>query len=265
MGDRFYGEVSFPLWAEQYLPKVETSRCVSRMVKDGVVTISDNEAKSGLPDVLGDLERIGLPYDGSTAEYFEYPGTKMYGRFAQGGKIDELVVSDSDDHVQAGDIVAMIDEGKSLADIRAWCHKTLVQCAPLTPLLQEITEQDWLAWVNTKAKVFRENVLALKNNGMGLVRSLYMSPFPLEAGLAAPFGDPGLLVTRPKIGWKEVSPMEMDEGERLFPGASFLLVDAKTAGVLIPMHMLASGPVAVVEYLEKISGNVVEPPRLLAS
>ena len=265
MSDRFYGEVSFPLWAEQYLPKVETSRRVNRMIKDGVVTISDDEAKFGLPDVLGDLERIGLPYDGSTAEYFEYPGTKMYGRFAKVGKFDELVVSDGDDHLQAGDIVAMIDEGKSLADIRAWCHKTLDQCAPLTPLLEEIAEQDWLAWVNTKAKVFRENVLALKNNGMGRVRNPYMSPIPLEAGLAAPFGEPGLLVTRPKPGWKEVSPIEMDEGERLFPGTSFLLVDAKTAGVLIPMHMLASGPVAVAEYLEKISGNVAEPPRSLAS
>ncbi len=265
MSDRFYGEVSFPLWADPYLPKVETSRRVSRMVKDGVVTVSDNEAMDGLPDVLGDLRSIGLPYDGSTAEYFEYPGTRMYGRFAQGGKFDDLVVSDGDDHVQAGDIVAMIDEGKPLSDIRGWCQKILDQCAPLAPRLEEITEQDWLAWVNTKAKVFRENVLALKNGGMGVVKNLYMLPFPLEAGLAAPFGDPGLLVTRPKTGWKEVSPMEMDDGERLFPGTNFMMVDAKTAGVLIPMHMLASGPVALVEYLEKISGNVAELPRSLAS
>jgi hypothetical protein len=263
MPDRFYGEVSFPEWACKYLPQdIITDVRLSVLPDDKVVCFEEEEANNGVPWIVADLEALGIPYDGSSSEYFEYKAETKYSRFRDGGKIDELVVTAGDELIQAVDIVAMIGEGKSLEDIRAWCQKTLDQIAPLTPPLEAITEQDYLEWVKSKARIFREHLWALRDEHQVQVGDMYLSIVPdLQAGVQSIYGLPGLLVTRPVAKGRLVANDRMDEGERLFPQRMFFKTDKSTVGAFFPFSAFPTDTMAdavmhATDYLEIITGNV---------
>lgn len=110
MSDRYYGEVAFPEWACKYIPQLREDGCIAKTDDGKTVIFTDEEAKDGIPWICEELNDLNIPYDCRSSEYFEYSAEKIYIRFRDEGKIEQLVVVEDDKMVAAQDVLTMIKE-----------------------------------------------------------------------------------------------------------------------------------------------------------
>lgn len=274
MSDKFYGEVLFPGWAYKYLPGLVDDVRLEVLPDGKTLFYAEKEARNGTPWICDELDTLGIPYNRSSAEYYEYRGERKFCRFRDGGKIEDLVVTDGDELVEAKDILNMIQEGKSLEDVRAWCQKTLDQIQPLNPPIEEISEEDYLAWVEKyKAWVFQDRLKSLRDGRVRDVGDPYVFPdSQMDAGVVTIDGLSGLLVTRPVAKGRLVPGSSLDEAEKAFAYANALFFKLNGAygpvGAFVPFrdgYSIADAVMLVTDRLEILTGNVEEPQRLLAS
>ena len=215
MSDRFYGEVTFPEWACQYIKELDLSLNLEINPDGKSVSYAEEEARNGIPWVCDEFDTLGIPYDRHSAEYFEYRGEQQYTRFRDGGKIDSLVVTDGDELVDAHDVLGMILEGKTLTDLAEWCRTTLDQIKPLSPAIHEITEAEYLNWVNQyKASVFRDNLQRLKSGERDQVGDMYRISADEAQGPLD--GMPGIWIYQDVACGRVVTDSDLDAAERDF-------------------------------------------------
>ncbi|MBU2839446.1 hypothetical protein HF670_07690 [Acidithiobacillus thiooxidans] len=264
MSDKFFDEVVFPEWACKYIPGLVDDARLELLADSKTVSFAEEEARDGVPWVCGEFDALGIPYDRTSAEYYEYRGETKYLRFRQGGKLDELVVTDGDELVEARDILNMIQEGKSLSDVKAWCQKTLDQIAPLTPPLEDISEADYLAWVKEKAWVFQKSVQELREGRREAVGDPYVLPDSgLDVGAVTIDGLSGLLVTRPVVMGRAVTGEMLDQAESRFRSdeCRFFRMGSSygPVGAFVPFRVdkkpIANLTITVTDWLEVMTGN----------
>ena len=215
MSDLFYGEVVFPEWASKYIPALVEDIRLELLPYGKCASYAEEEARNGIPWVCCEFDDLGIPYDRSSAEYYEYKAENQYNRFRDGGKIDSLVVTDGDDLVAAQDILNMINEGKTLTDLAEWCRTTLDQIKPLSPAIHEITEAEYLNWVNQyKASVFRDNLQRLKSGERDQVGDMYRISADEAQGPLD--GMPGIWIYQDVACGRVVTDSDLDAAERDF-------------------------------------------------
>ena len=264
MSDRYYGDVKFPEWAVKYIPGLVDDSCWELLADSKTASFAEEEAKDGIPWICDEFDKLGIPYDRSSAEYYEYRAETQYSRFRKGGKIEELVVTDGDDLVKAKDIVSIIDKGNNLAAIRRWCQDKLDLIAPLTPPIEDISEADYLAWVKEKAWVFQKAVNDLREGRREAVGDPYVLPDSgLDAGAVTIDGLSGLLVTRPVVMGRLVPGELFDRAESAWrsDGCRFFRFRSSfgLGAVFVPFRVdkksIANLIITVTEYLEVLTGN----------
>ncbi|MDX5933766.1 hypothetical protein [Acidithiobacillus thiooxidans] len=264
MSDRYYGEVYFPEWAVKYVLGLKDGSGLELSPDSKTYCFEEDEARDGVPWVCDVFDKLGIPYDCASAEYYEYRGETKYLRFRKGGKLDELVVTDGDELVEARDILNMISEGKSLSDVKAWCQKTLDQIAPLTPPLEQISEADYLAWVKEKAWVFQKSVQELREGRREAVGDPYVLPDSgLDVGTVTIDGLSGLLVTRPVVMGRAVTGEMLDQAESRFRSdeCRFFRMGSSygPVGAFVPFRVdkksIANLTITATDWLEVMTGN----------
>jgi len=264
MSDKFYGEVYFPEWACKYVLGLKGDSGLELSPDSKTYCFEEKEARDGVPWVCDVFDKLGIPYDRTSDEYYEYRKETKYLRFRKGGKLDALFVTDGDELVEARDILNMISEGKSLSDVRDWCQKTLDQIAPLTPPIEDISEADYLNWVKEKAWVFQRSVQELREGRREAVGDPYVLPDSgLDVGTVTIDGLSGLLVTRPVVMGRSVTGEMLDQAESRFRsdecrffrmGSSYGLV-----GAFVPFRVdkkpIANLTITATDWLEVLTGN----------
>jgi hypothetical protein len=111
--------------------------------------------------IIADLVSLGIPFDSSSAEYFEHKAKDDYFRFgAIDGQTEIRSVIDGDQDVPAKDIIELVHRGLTAAEIGKWCTDFLAPSQPLTPPLEEISERDYLEWLSKKDQAFRDRALS---------------------------------------------------------------------------------------------------------
>ena len=261
MSDCFYGAVRFPAWATKYLSKeLDADDCRPELEPSSKVScFEEEEARYGKPWLAADLDRLGIPYDLESSEYFEYKAEKTYFRFRAGGKSEDLVVTDGDELVEAKDIVSMIDKGNNLAAIRRWCQDRLDQIAPLTPPLEEITETDYLEWTTVKAQVWQNNLQRLVNGEK--VASLYEpaeAPILSDDGAAYQYnGKAGLCFFGEIPFGRIVRGDTLDAADNEFQSAQFMLLEAgRQVGAFLDLDSAMANDADVFELAIAIKGRL---------
>ncbi|MEY2335254.1 hypothetical protein [Acidithiobacillus ferrianus] len=237
MSDRFYGAVRFPAWATKYLPKDADDCCMELEPSSKVSCFEEEEARNGKPWLVAELDRLGIPYDLESSEYFEYKAEKTYFRFRAGGKSEDLVVTDGDELVEAKDIVSIIDKGNNLAAIRRWCQDRLDLIAPLTPPLEEITETDYLEWTKNKAQVWQDNLQrVVRGDQVPDLYELAEPPILSDNNTACQYnGKAGLWFFRDVPLGRIVSGEALDVADRAFQYARFMLLGRRQVGAFLDL------------------------------
>ncbi len=258
MSDRFYGAVRFPAWATKFLPKDAEDCCLELEPSSKVSCFEEEEARNGKPWLVAELDRLGIPYDLESSEYFEYKAEKTYFRFRAGGKSEDLVVTDGDELVEAKDIISMIDKGNNLAAIRRWCQDRLDQIAPLTPPLEEITEADYLEWVTNKAHVWQNNLQRLVNGEK--VNYLYEpaeAPILSDDGAAHQYnGKAGLCFFREIPFGRLVRAEALDEADHVFQSAQFMLLERRQVCAFLDLDDALANDSDMFALAEAIKGRL---------
>ncbi len=263
MSDRYYGDVKFPEWAVKYIPGLAHDHGL-KLSDSTTASYAEEEARDGVPWVCDEFDKLSIPYNRSSAEYFEYGAESLYSRFRKGGKTEELVVTDGDDLVAAETIISIIDKGSDLSSIRRWCQAKLDLIAPLTPPIQDISEADYLAWVKEKAWVFQKAVNDLREGRRESVEDPYVLPDSgLDVGAVTIDGLSGLLVARPVAMGHLVADEKFDQAESAWrsDGCRFFKLGSSYGpiAVFVPFRVdkkpIANLTITVTEYLEVMTGN----------
>ena len=195
-------------------------------------------------------------YDSSSAEYFEYKAETIYFRFRDNGTTEEHGVLEGSDRVPAQDIIDLVDNHLTAAEIGKWCRDYIAPFQPLTPPLEEITESDYRAWLDQKAQVFRDHVLAALDGKHVSISRMY-TIHGIEDGENTLFSMPGTVWSKRLQPRVRFSDKQIDEGERLFLGVRFFMagkdrVAAFISPVAISPTDIPGLTMAVTEYLETI-------------
>ena len=258
MSDSFYGDVRFPAWALPFLPEFsqEDNTRLELEPSSKVHFYEEDECEDGEVSIVANLAAMGIPYDSSSAEYFEHKAEKITFRFRDNGMTEEHGVLEGDDHVPAQDIIELVDKGLSAAEIGKWCRDYLAPFQPLTPPLEDITESDYRAWLNQKAQVFRDRVLAALDGKHVSITRLY-TIHGIEDGANTLFSMPGTVFSKRLQPRARVYGKQIDEGERLFPGVRFFLAGKDRVAAFISPAAISPTDIqdltiAVTEYLETI-------------
>lgn len=214
MSDRFYGHVEFPVWATRYLPDLFEEPYTGDLK---VLRIADEEAKDGYPWAAYDLEKLGIPHDVESAEYFECRAKKTWFRFTPDGKTVEKVMSDGDSDIDARNVLKMLENGHYdllVSDLERLAKNS----DPLGPSLGEITLDAYEFWLNQKARVFRENVRVIAEGRLSVGDAyMYTPPEPDPQGKL--FGVSGSLLVREVPQGLLVDDLKLDQADRDFGGS----------------------------------------------
>ncbi|WP_041645752.1 hypothetical protein [Acidithiobacillus ferrooxidans] len=258
MSDSFYGDVRFPEWALKFLPEFsqEDGTRLELEPNSKVYFYAEDECKNGEVSIVANLSAMGIPYDSSSAEYFEYKAETIYFRFRDNGMTEEHGVLEGSDRVPAQDIIDLVDNHLTAAEIGKWCRDYIAPFQPLTPPLEEITESDYRNWLNQKAQVFRDHVLAALDGKHVSIARLY-TIHGIEDGESTLFSMPGTVWSKhlqPRVCFSD---KQIDEGERLFPGVRFFMAGkGRVAAFISPVAISPTDipdlTIAVTEYLETL-------------
>lgn len=160
MSDRYYGSVQFPSWAVKHFPGSIAKDLAGKLDQWGddplVMVFEDSEALDGIPWLVEDLIKLGIPYDMSSAEYFECPAVNNWFRFCDDGRTITREVNEKESLIPIADVLSLIKKGDSLSDIEKRLEADLQETMPLYPPLWLITEEQW--------QKYRVNANALTNS-----------------------------------------------------------------------------------------------------
>lgn len=228
MSDRFYGEVTFPAWALQYL-----GQDLHGLSVDGpLATVEDEEAMNGSPAVIMDLEQLGIPYDATSAEYYEFRAQDFWLRFRPGGKTENKYAQKGCSDIDSRRVLAMLDE-RDLVGLRGSCEELAALSAPLTPALESITHEFYLAWLQDTPWVFQRNVEGLREGAVSMQRFYSYTPMWVDGEIPAGpyefFGESGTFLVEQCPKFRCVDTENLALAEKDFPGVVFFLPETSRA------------------------------------